>query len=994
MTLPRVFGALFFKNAVRVRAVLRLSLTALLCLLFIPQSSTLAQVSATFDGAVVVGQDPSPTCSAGSAGALRYKTAVAGNGRWIAAGDYNGIYTSTNGTSWTLINMTEDIYDIDYDTVTGKWIAVSSYNYVFSSLNGTTWAAPIEVDNPAYDHFSVTHDGLGRWTMLSSEYPSDAVIYTSTNGTSWTSPQTITNAQLFDATHDGIGRWIAVGDPGKIYTSTNGTAWSQVLSDPSPIFNDVAYDGTGRWIAAASFNITMDYPGPMPFSGAIYTSTDGLTWTSTYTTAASALYGAVYGGGRWTVVGTNGKIYTSTNGTSWSETQDVGDAAFSKVAYDGTGRWTAITGSVVAVGNPPPNEGQAGSIYTSTNGTSWTLVTNIKAPPGLYSIASNGSGQWRASSNETIDGEIYASTGDGKYWHRVYDGSASSLSITKMHYGNGRWTTGSSAGERIIGSTDGNTWTIVNSAAGATGATSATYGAGPGRWVMVGEGKIWHSLTGIVWTAASGGAGDFMGVAYDPVGVRFSAVTTNGRIYTSTNATTWTLAQTISGASFGDVEHDGVGRWNAVGVGGIVYTSTNGTTWTLQATLASDGLTDIHYAAGRWVTVGDDSTGAFTSTDGLTWTKVLTPTGSDEVVGVSYNASNTTWVAVANMGYSGNISAIYTSTNGTTWTRNLTGLVTLEDVAYGAGRWTIVGTGTGLIYGSTDGTTWSMVADLGPTVSLYGVTYGGGRWTATGKAGTTGKIYTSTNGTTWTETYSGSGGVPAAVAYDGSGRWTAASNGLDGRIYTSTNGTGWSVTQTDAGSVRRGVAFGGALWTLVGQEGEIWSSSNGTSWTKIYNIGIQMFKGVATNGTGRWTAVGSGGKIYASTNGTTWAEVTDVGADILTGIAYGGGRWNASAYDPTQSNGRVYTSTDGVAWSPVAVTGNPPLYAMGYDGVSRWITTSTSGRIYTSTNGTTWALAQDTASSDAFVNVAYAPDGVVGIPLEYCNGSGWIKFGQ
>jgi hypothetical protein len=81
------------------------------------------------------------------------------------------------------------------------------------------------------------------------------------------------------------------------------------------------------------------------YGGAIYTSTDGIVFTSRSSGVSSNLYCVAYGNGYWVVGGASGKILWSTNGIDWnSQTVSwAGANGFVDVAY-GNGYWVGCIG--------------------------------------------------------------------------------------------------------------------------------------------------------------------------------------------------------------------------------------------------------------------------------------------------------------------------------------------------------------------------------------------------------------------------------------------------------------------------------------------------------------------------------------------------------------------------------------------------------------------------------------------------------------------------
>jgi hypothetical protein len=235
----------------------------------------------------------------------------------------------------------------------------------------------------------------------------------------------------------------------------------------------------------------------------------------------------------------------------------------------------------------------------------------------------------------------------------------------------------------------------------------------------------------------------------------------------------------------------GNGLWVAVGqaiggndIDGIIGVSTDGINWTTQRITQAAYLQGVAYGNGLWVAVGFGYSGTssfsctVTSTDGINWT-----TQSFSSMGRRIAYGNNLWITVRSMnGY-----ILKSANNGTSWTPIQLGGTALDwnDVAYGEGRWVIVGK-SGQTSTSTDGSGWSTLA--AGTDDWQGVAYGNGSWVAVG---------------------------------------------VDGNIATSTDGLSWSVQRVGTDDWND-VAYGNGLWVAVGRDVWLAISTDGTNWTRMY----------------------------------------------------------------------------------------------------------------------------------------------------------------
>jgi hypothetical protein len=247
--------------------------------------------------------------------------------------------------------------------------------------------------SPVLDLFCAVSNGNN------SGYP----IMTSQDGKTWTgqaaSIGNILNGVCWSPTAQG-GCFCAVGgvtnfQRNVIYTSTDGINWtSQAVPAPrDPLMNylDVCWSPSlGLFVAVGMGAYLINQ---------ITTSPDGITWTvrpppfysSAYRPAANICWspdlGLFVGGGYGFDIGPY--VITSTNGTSWSitlVTPQLIDIA-----------WSPALGKFCGVASNDTH------VYLSTNGTTWTAYTFDATETGEYGVC------WSASKN------LFALVGDKQY---------------------------------------------------------------------------------------------------------------------------------------------------------------------------------------------------------------------------------------------------------------------------------------------------------------------------------------------------------------------------------------------------------------------------------------------------------------------------------------------------------------------------------------------------------------------------------------------------
>jgi hypothetical protein len=285
----------------------------------------------------------------------------------------------------------------------------------------------------------------------------------------------------------------------------------------------------------------------------------------------------------------------------------------------------------------------------------------------------------------------------------------------------------------------------------------------------------------------------------------------------------------------------------------------------------------------------EDSTAIRTSPDGTTWTKVGEIDG--EVLDV-LGYGNGVWIgAASNPG--GTQSTIYKSGDLAHWSAVANEPGDLSSVAYGAGRWVIVGYDT-------------------PGIAVNGTVH------------TTRVAYTSTDAMTWTDISIDNGSNSAdqelsSVAF-GDGSWTAVGTepGLEQlTTFRSADGTTWTAQgpSLDIVGTVAGVAFHGGQWTLVANPGlrasAIYQSTDGYSWASVQGTtGFPVLVDSVAAGDPGYLAVGNdytqgsaGGAsaFYTSPDGKTWSQAGQIDTSV-TALAFGATGTDPAASSPTTSS--------------------------------------------------------------------------------------------
>jgi len=340
----------------------------------------------------------------------------------------------------------------------------------------------IAVGNQTADTFSsgnIQISGLGRkWESLEDDdYGS---------GTDLT--------QMWSIDHSG-DRWVIGGgrsDPSKsaIIYSDDGRNWKNSTytdSGTSTIIKTVAYGG-GSWLAGRNI-----YPSGIVSAnnyGNIRISTDGIDWSTesssgvSFGIVRSIAYGTCSSGPSWVayaatfpVVQTGNQLFWSNDGSSWNPSSGDGfqrnDFEFGGVAYsENQGRWVVTGFSSGTITNQ--------NILWSDNGTCWVYSTSN----GDYHFRGNdvayGKDKWVSVGSASAGERAILYSTDGKTWNQTNGNEMTT--VRGVHYGNDLWmavglrSDGVSVEETIVTSTNGISWTPLDSGNGGFG--SGGVGAG------------------------------------------------------------------------------------------------------------------------------------------------------------------------------------------------------------------------------------------------------------------------------------------------------------------------------------------------------------------------------------------------------------------------------------------------------------------------------------------------------------------------------------
>jgi hypothetical protein len=188
--------------------------------------------------------------------------------------------------------------------------------------------------------------------------------------------------------------------------------------------------------------------GVTPFSY-IYTSQDGINWTSRTPSEAMRFRDISYGNGLYVTVASEGtnRIMTSSNGIAWTSRTTSINPEFSGVAY-GNGIWVAVT-----------TNSSGGTTFTSYDGITWTERATIFYAESIFFA----NGIFVTGNNWSIDGINWTAASPSINPRAITFGNAYFVGVTNL------------GTNRIFYSTDGKGWTGTPAASNA-GFRSVTFG--------------------------------------------------------------------------------------------------------------------------------------------------------------------------------------------------------------------------------------------------------------------------------------------------------------------------------------------------------------------------------------------------------------------------------------------------------------------------------------------------------------------------------------
>jgi hypothetical protein len=273
--------------------------------------------------------------------------------QWVTAGGSGALYTSTSSTASTWTSRTSS-----FGTTNINKVAANGFLFVAVGDSGK---------------LGTSYDGI-TWTQQTSSFLTSGIY----------------------SVAYGNGYWVA-GGASKIATSTDGINWTQQTNPAAGNWQAVAY-GNGLWVLLQA-------------NGTMYTATDPTgTWTVRTSTLANGAYDVHYAKAQsiWVAgadqAATTGALASSTDGLTWTARTSANTTK--------SFAWFASNSSVIicATSNATPTC----DVQSSTNGTTWTDRTPASGVQYVYGAASDDAGLIAICAANT--GGVIQTTSDGTTW--------------------------------------------------------------------------------------------------------------------------------------------------------------------------------------------------------------------------------------------------------------------------------------------------------------------------------------------------------------------------------------------------------------------------------------------------------------------------------------------------------------------------------------------------------------------------------------------------
>ena len=463
----------------------------------------------------------------------------------------SGINGSTGATGATGATGPGSFVNEGYIVAVGRRNSPATSKFAYSP-DGIIWNQPpitILFGNSTDNGSAANHVAWNGsiWVAAGTKSNQSDVLAYSSDGINWTAGTRSgggTTANLFTNCAYRVAWsgsvWVAVGDATggasntiPVLWSADGKVWTIGSITGTTVLHDVAWSGR-EWLAVG-----------VGSTFKIYRSLDGKTWEGVSPSIPLIIpYSVVWNGTSWLIggiatSGTNSVITNTGDGTGAWSTSPTGLTTCTGLAWNGT-MW-------VAAGIP--GTGSTVSLAYSSNGVTWTPVTNSVSTvlSSARAVAWNGY-TWMAGGTSIGGFGGIAVSDNGINWTPVDTGLPQMLSqVRTIMWDGSKWLVGGFA-------SSGNPTLILSSAIdGKTAWTTSSNNPAP----QVCRNIAWN---GNMYVAAGGGS-------------------SGGNVSTSADGSNWTVRLTTAQFENGDAVAWNGSVWQIGGGSGEYAWSADGITW-------------------------------------------------------------------------------------------------------------------------------------------------------------------------------------------------------------------------------------------------------------------------------------------------------------------------------------------------------------------------------------------------------------------------------
>ena len=299
-----------------------------------------------------------------------------GNGLFVAFPGTGSSLTSSDGKVWTP-NAGAGVFGASLTFARGQFFAVTGTS-LYSSTDGTHWT--LDYTRPGNSPSPLLALAAAPASYVLAGYGGQ-LAFEARILSSGTPVSSATHAQFASVDYMNAV-YVAVSSGGGVFRSTDAVQWSAATTFLPDRISAVTHD-SNQFLAVSS--------------DTVFRSSDGNTWSATPLDllGLGGISSIAYGGGRYVAVGGPGLILTSTDAVNWDVVPShlastfQGVPGLSSVTYGG--------GKFVAVGYP------RSAIVSSTDGQTWTVVSNVDASVIFLGVTYGASGG-------------YVAVGEGAIW--------------------------------------------------------------------------------------------------------------------------------------------------------------------------------------------------------------------------------------------------------------------------------------------------------------------------------------------------------------------------------------------------------------------------------------------------------------------------------------------------------------------------------------------------------------------------------------------------